>query len=91
MGQGRTMKNLALIAIVATLATQLSTAAAATPPHGSDAMRTSDEFAELKRQIVERPKWNNARLEQETLRRDALILATDAGPPNVVWRRTARY
>lgn len=53
------------------------------------AAATPDEFAELQAQIAARQTWNLPRLEQEAFRRDALILATDETPVDVVRRRTA--
>ncbi|MBI5683652.1 MAG: hypothetical protein HZC54_01095 [Verrucomicrobia bacterium] len=47
-----------------------------------------DEFSELKRQIAERPQWNNDRLTKEALRPEALLFPCDATPVDVVWRRT---
>ena len=47
-----------------------------------------DEFTELQRQLASRKTWNNERLRAETLRQEALILATDATPVDIVWRRT---
>ncbi len=47
------------------------------------------EFAELQRQIREAPTWDRARLERETLRPCALVLATDRHPVDVVLRRTS--
>jgi len=49
---------------------------------------TLDEFADLQHQIAARATWNNARLEREALRRDALILDTDRTPVDVGFRRT---
>lgn len=49
----------------------------------------SEEFHELGRQIAGRPKWNNARLEKEALRTDALVLESDKTPVDIVLRRTA--
>lgn len=47
-----------------------------------------DEYAELAAQIAVRGTWNLPRLEREAWRRDALILATDRTPVDVVRRRT---
>ncbi|MCX6901422.1 MAG: hypothetical protein NT105_22310 [Verrucomicrobia bacterium] len=47
-----------------------------------------DEFAELKRQMAERSRWNTARLEKEALRPEALFFTADATPADVIWRRT---
>lgn len=47
------------------------------------------EFDELKRQIASLPQWNLPRLQQEALRPEALILASDVTPLDVIWRRTA--
>ncbi|MDP6524553.1 MAG: hypothetical protein QGI24_09990 [Kiritimatiellia bacterium] len=49
----------------------------------------SEEFNQLANQIRERPKWNNARLEKEALRKEALVLETDKNPVDIVLRRTA--
>jgi cytochrome c553 len=81
------MNNRTLGAIAGMVAALLGMAATALP-RASGASAAPDEFAELKRQISERPNWNNARLQQETLRPAALILAADVSPCDVVWRRT---
>jgi hypothetical protein len=46
------------------------------------------EFRELTRQIADRAKWDNPRLELEVHRREALILESDRTPVDIVWRRT---
>ena len=46
------------------------------------------EFDELQRQILDRPRWDNARLAREAHRPEALILETDQNPVDIVWRRT---
>ncbi|OQB37713.1 MAG: Protein TolB [Candidatus Hydrogenedentes bacterium ADurb.Bin179] len=46
------------------------------------------EFEELKRQIQERPNWDNARLAREAHRPEALVLESDRTPVDIVWRRT---
>lgn len=47
-----------------------------------------DEFDELKRQIASLSQWNLPRLQREALRPASLILASDATPLDVIWRRT---
>ena len=47
-----------------------------------------DEFASLQQQILASARWNLARLQREALRPEALILASDRTPLDVVWRRT---
>lgn len=49
----------------------------------------ADEFDEVRREIAASQTWNAARLEREAVRRDALILAGDRTPCDVVCRRTA--
>jgi hypothetical protein len=56
---------------------------------GSQASGKSSEFNQLANQIRERSKWNNARLEKEALRKEALVLETDKNPVDIVLRRTA--
>lgn len=46
------------------------------------------EFDELQQEIRDRPHWNNERLEQEAHRQEALVLASDRTPVDIVWRRT---
>jgi hypothetical protein len=46
------------------------------------------EFAALKEEIAASKAWNLPRLESEAARRDALILAGDRTPGDVVFRRT---
>ncbi len=46
------------------------------------------EFDELLRQIMDRPNWNNERLAREAHRPEALVLASDKTPVDIVWRRT---
>ena len=82
------MTNRTIGAIAGILAALLGTATAAALARASDPAAAPDEFAELKRQIQQRPSWNNARLEREALRREALILAADSGPCDVILRRT---
>ena len=47
-----------------------------------------DEFAVLQGEIAACKQWNLTRLENEALRRDALILESDRTPADVVYRRT---
>lgn len=47
-----------------------------------------DEFTELQAQIAAHAKWNQPRLQQETLRPEALILESDQSPADIVYRRT---
>ncbi|MBW8016699.1 MAG: hypothetical protein FVQ82_10965 [Planctomycetes bacterium] len=47
------------------------------------------EFGNLQMQIAQSKTWNMPRLEKEALRKDALILATDKTPIDIVLRRTA--
>ncbi len=69
------------MALAVVLITALRAAAARAP------LAAPDEFAELQGQIAARAQWNIARLEQEALRPEALILAEDATPADVAWRR----
>lgn len=46
------------------------------------------EFDELQRQIKERPNWDNERLAREAHRPEALVLASDRSPVDIVWRRS---
>ena len=48
----------------------------------------SSEFAELSDQIDAAKNWDRARLAREVLRPEALILASDRTPVEIVWRRT---
>ena len=66
------------LSLVLALAPLRSSTAPAPPP---------DEFADLQQQIAARAQWDNARLEREVHRREALILVTDRTPVDVVWRR----
>ena len=47
-----------------------------------------DEFAALAGEIAASKTWDMARLERESLRRDALIFGSDRSPADVVFRRT---
>lgn len=47
-----------------------------------------DEFAGLQRQLAASIQWNLPRLQREAQRPEALLLAGDRSPVDVVWRRT---
>ena len=47
-----------------------------------------NEFDLLKQQLAARKNWEIPRLQREALRPEATLLATDANPVDVVWRRT---
>ncbi len=47
------------------------------------------EYDELMRQISDRPNWDNERLAREAHRPEALLLAADHTPVDIVWRRTS--
>jgi hypothetical protein len=49
---------------------------------------TFGEFELLQAQLRAGRDWNQARLEREALRREALILSTDRTPVDIAWRRT---
>ncbi len=49
---------------------------------------SADEFTELQAQLAAHSTWNLPRLEKEALRPEALILAGDQSPVDVVYRRT---
>lgn len=66
----------------------LAAAAASGGPPARAAGPADGEFDALQRQLAARKDWNLPRLEAETLRRDALLLATDRSPVDVVARRT---
>ncbi|MBL7115681.1 MAG: hypothetical protein ISS35_07930 [Kiritimatiellae bacterium] len=51
--------------------------------------KLTGEFSVLANQISARPRWNNERLQKETLRQEALVLETDKTPVDIVIRRTA--
>ena len=46
------------------------------------------EYEELQRQIQDRSNWDNERLVREAHRPEALVLASDRTPVDMVWRRT---
>lgn len=57
-------------------------------PSPAPAGEPEREFNLLKRLLTERSGWNNDRLAREVLRQEALLLATDKSPVDVIWRRT---
>ncbi len=82
VGRQRNMKRLLRQCAIVTAAVLCAGLARAGPPS------PPDEFADLLKQIAARKDWDNARLEREVFRREALVLETDKTPVDIVWRRT---
>ena len=83
--KGESVNMRMAIRSIAVASMLIATAGLAT---GNPSPLMEDEFADLQRQIAANRKWNRDRLEREVWCREALFLAGDQTPVDVVWRRT---